>query len=345
MDFITIGNLTIASKWIILGIALLISYLILRIHKKEKDINQSIILGGITNSLFTGFIMLKLSLIIIDPILVFNNPLTLLYFTGGKVGFWFAVIIASAAFFLEARKKKISIQNSLSAFIIFLFSTVSIYHLILFIVYPGWEHMLILLISISVLIGWFLKNKSIQMLKNFAIIVALLGLIAWTVNDHLVKKQLFTKNVEMEKMDSIMDIQKGEKAVDFALKTLDGEDAKLSDYTGKKVILNFWATWCPPCKAEMPHMEEFYKKNNTNVVILAVNLTSGEANASNVKKFSKEHRLTFPILLDTQGKVGKVYQAFTIPTSYIIDSNGIVQQKVVGPMSKETMKSLISNID
>lgn len=344
MDFISIGNLSIALKWIILGTALLMSFLILGIQK--KDINQSLILGGITNSLFTGFIILKLSLIFIEPKLIFNNPLTLLYFTGGKVGFWLAVIIASAAFFWEASKKKISTQNSLSAFIIFSFSTVSIYHLIFLIVYPGWEHLLILLIAISVLLVWFLKNKRIQMINNFTIIVVILGMIVWAVNDHHVKKRMTTNNVVMEKMDRIKDIEKGEKAVDFALKTLDGKDAKLSDYKGKKVILNFWATWCPPCKAEMPYMEEFYKENNNyNVVILAVNLTSGEGNVNKVKKFSEEYGLTFPILLDTQGEVEKVYQAFTIPTSYFIYSNGTVQQKVVGPMSKETMETLIFNIN
>lgn len=140
-------------------------------------------------------------------------------------------------------------------------------------------------------------------------------------------------------------LQEGNKAPDFQLKTLNGNDVKLSDLQGTKVILNFWATWCPPCKAEIPHMQDFYEsRNKTEVEILAVNLTASEKNLGNIKEFVRDRNVTFPVLLDQDGDVGDQFRALTIPTSYLIDSNGIVRKKIIGPMDKEMMNQLIENV-
>ncbi|TLS38012.1 redoxin domain-containing protein [Pseudalkalibacillus caeni] len=140
-------------------------------------------------------------------------------------------------------------------------------------------------------------------------------------------------------------IQEGNKAPDFQLTTLKGDTLKLSDLEGKKVLLNFWASWCPPCKAEMPHMQDFYTENKEQVEVVAVNLTSAESNKGNVQQFAKDYGLTFPIPYDENGEIGATYQAFTIPTSYWIDSNGLIQKKVVGPMSKDMMIKLAESIE
>lgn len=139
----------------------------------------------------------------------------------------------------------------------------------------------------------------------------------------------------------------GEVAPNFELKTLEGETAKLSDYRGKKVILNFWATWCPPCRAEMPHMQKYYEKQakEDNVEILAVNLTTVDHGMEKITSFVSEYELSFPILLDSGGEMGAVYQAVTIPTSYILDAKGRVQSKFVGPMDQATIEKLIKNIE
>ncbi|WP_233523015.1 redoxin domain-containing protein [Peribacillus saganii] len=139
-------------------------------------------------------------------------------------------------------------------------------------------------------------------------------------------------------------VDQGVPAPDFELTLLDGETVKLSDYKGKTVILNFWATWCPPCKAEMPHMQNFYKKNiNRDVTILAVNLTNQDKGEKVIENFVKDYRLTFPIPLDENGEVGQMYQAITIPTSYIINKDGVITKKVVGPMDEETMTKLVND--
>ncbi|MFS0646099.1 redoxin domain-containing protein [Siminovitchia sp. 179-K 8D1 HS] len=141
----------------------------------------------------------------------------------------------------------------------------------------------------------------------------------------------------------------GEIPPDFELQTLDGQTIRLSDYKGKKVILNFWATWCPPCRAEMPYLENYYKTKakKQNVEIIAVNLTNAETSRNKletVKDFADEYGLTFPIPLDETGKVGNTYQTITIPTSYMIDSKGIIHEKIIGPMDEEMIKKLVNEM-
>lgn len=139
-------------------------------------------------------------------------------------------------------------------------------------------------------------------------------------------------------------IKIGDRAPDFRLTTIKGQDVKLSDYRGTKVILNFWATWCPPCNQEMPDMQKFYgNTSRDDVEILAVNITSQEQGTDVVKKFIKDHDITFPVLLDKQSQVDMAYKAQTIPTSYMIDSQGIIRQKKIGPMTEAWMEEQINS--
>ena len=141
-------------------------------------------------------------------------------------------------------------------------------------------------------------------------------------------------------------LQEGNRAPDFTLQTLDGVEMKLSDMLGKLVFLNFWTTWCPPCKAEVPHLQEFYEEQkDNNVEVIAVNLTTSEKKADNVGEFVKEYGLTFPVLLDNKGDVADTYQILTIPTTYVIDTQGIVRKRIVGPLDKEQMVKLIGSLD
>ncbi len=138
---------------------------------------------------------------------------------------------------------------------------------------------------------------------------------------------------------------KGEVAPDFKLRSISGNKVKLSDFRGKTVILNFWATWCPPCRAEIPEIQKFYEdKKNNNVEILAVNLTNSESSLNAVKEFVKDKGMTFTIVLDKKGETSNLYSIITIPTSYIIDKNGNIRDKYVGPMSYETMDRFITSI-
>lgn len=142
-------------------------------------------------------------------------------------------------------------------------------------------------------------------------------------------------------------LAKGEKAPDFQLTTLDGEVVNLSDYEGQKVLLNFWATWCPPCRAEMPHMQTYFEEQaeDDNAVILAVNLTTEDKGIGKVEDFVEEFGLEFSIPMDEKGDVGSTYQTVSIPTSYMIDTKGRIQNKVVGPMDLPMMEQLVEEME
>lgn len=182
-------------------------------------------------------------------------------------------------------------------------------------------------------------------IKNWIIIVILVGLIGWGIVDiQSSKKKPVNDNTNQA---AEVGLTKGKFAPDFELTTLSGKSLKLSDFKGQKVILNFWATWCPPCRAEMPHMQDFYEANKEKgVTVIAVNLTTQERNSNAVQPFVEdEFQLTFPIPLDVDGDIGLLYQAYSIPTSYIIDTKGIIQQKITGPMSYEMMEQMINEIE
>lgn len=135
-------------------------------------------------------------------------------------------------------------------------------------------------------------------------------------------------------------IEVGQRAPDFELATLSGETVKLSDYRGQKVMLNFWATWCPPCRAEMPDMEKFYHEMKGEIEILAINIDTN----NDVAGFIKEMGVTFPILLDTKENVMKNYQIISIPTTFLIDENGIIKEKTIGAMTYDYMKKIYKGL-
>src|SRR5690554_1229217 len=130
-------------------------------------------------------------------------------------------------------------------------------------------------------------------------------------------------------------IKKGNVAPNFELETLNGEVVTLEDFHGEKIMLNFWATWCPPCRAEMPDMQKVYEDHD--VTILAVNLTQTETNLQTVETFVDDFGLTFPILLDTKTEVADLYGIQPVPTSFLIDTEGRIANIAIGPMNEDML--------
>lgn len=121
----------------------------------------------------------------------------------------------------------------------------------------------------------------------------------------------------------------GTEAPNFTLTDMQGEEVSLSQYRGKVVILNFWATWCPPCREEMPSMEELYQRTrDQGLVMLAVNVEENGRQA--VRRFLDKTPYSFPILLDSERSVQSAYGVFRFPESFIIDRNGVVVEKIIG---------------
>lgn len=127
----------------------------------------------------------------------------------------------------------------------------------------------------------------------------------------------------------------GDLAPDFTVETLDGKTVSLSDYRGKTVLLNFWATWCPPCRSEMPDLEQLYReRKDQGFVVLAIDLQEPKAP---VRTFVERLGLTFPILMDDTGEVAQRYNIQVLPTSFFIDKEGHIATFNFGALNRSAI--------
>jgi len=124
-------------------------------------------------------------------------------------------------------------------------------------------------------------------------------------------------------------------APDFVMQTPDGSEVRLSDYFGKPIVLNFWASWCPPCKGEMPHFEEAFK-NNSDINFIMLNVTASDS-MTDAKAFVEENGYTFPVFYDTDGMASYIYGAASLPTTFFIDAEGNLVTYAVGALSAEKL--------
>ena len=129
----------------------------------------------------------------------------------------------------------------------------------------------------------------------------------------------------------------GMQAPDFTLNNMNGQQVSLSDYRGQKVFLNFWASWCPPCRQEMPYMQKLHEEYGKEVVILAVNVGESKSTAAN---FMMQNDLSFPVLLDNDKDTARNYLVRGIPSSYFLDQDGIIKEKIVGGVNYQKMLEL-----
>ncbi len=137
----------------------------------------------------------------------------------------------------------------------------------------------------------------------------------------------------------------GFRAPDFTLGTTQGESITLSDLIGQPVVLNLWASWCPPCRAEMPALEKvFGDYAEQGLFILAINATSQD-DLDSAKGFVQDLTLTFPILLDSTGEVSRLYDLRSLPTTFFIDHRGVIQEVVIGgPMAEALLRIRVERL-
>jgi peroxiredoxin len=132
----------------------------------------------------------------------------------------------------------------------------------------------------------------------------------------------------------------GKPAPDFSLSDLNDKPYRLSDFRGKVVFLNFWATWCKPCREEMPSMEVLYKNfGKDGLVILAVSIDR-VTTTKDIPPFIKGMNLTFPVLIDSWGQTDKPYKRMGVPETFIIDQQGVIREIVIGPRDWTRLDSL-----
>ena len=132
-------------------------------------------------------------------------------------------------------------------------------------------------------------------------------------------------------------VEVGEPAPDFTLETPSGELVSLSDFRGQVVVLNFWATWCTPCRAEMPEFQALWAEHEVagDLMVLAVNLQESKAQ---VDGFVEDFGLTFPVVLDASGEVLDKYGLPGLPGTFFIDADGVLRSRVLGPLDGDRLR-------
>ncbi len=154
---------------------------------------------------------------------------------------------------------------------------------------------------------------------------------ALTENDGSKLERLFEEML-------VLKVPHATNPIEFRLNDLDGRLVKLSDFRGKIVFLNFWTTWCPTCRIEMPSMEKLHQKfKNKDFNMVTINL---QESATQVKEFFKAYKLTFTALLDSTGEIGAAFGIYQIPTTFILDKEGRIIAKAVGPREWDSKDSI-----
>lgn len=130
-----------------------------------------------------------------------------------------------------------------------------------------------------------------------------------------------------------------ETAPDFTMTNASGEEVKLSDFFDKPVVLNFWASWCGPCKSEMPHFEDAYQKYGEDINFVIVNLTDGaRETVENASDFIEEQGYTFPLYFDTNTEGAMTYGTYSIPVTYFIGADGVPVAQANGALDAATLQ-------
>ena len=188
-----------------------------------------------------------------------------------------------------------------------------------------------------------MKSKVISIVLIIGLIAILGG--AFVLYNYL-GKQVEVNGVQVkEETEKVEDKSNYTKAYDFTVYDENNKAYKLSYFEGKPVVLNFWASWCGPCKSEMPDFEAAYQTYGENIQFLMVNMTDGyQETVSSAKNFIQTTGYTFPVFYDSDTEAARAYSVYSIPTTYFIDSDGYIIAWGSGALSAENLQEGINYI-
>jgi peroxiredoxin len=182
-------------------------------------------------------------------------------------------------------------------------------------------------------------NNKITLLISAAGLIVLIAVAVFTYNllqDRENPLNQLTPNSQAPK----------ESVPDFSIMDASGNMVNLSDYYGQPIVLNFWASWCPPCKNEMPDFNKVYEEYQDRVAFLMVNLTDGrQETVENGKGFIDKQGFTFPVYFDTKGEGARAYKINSIPQTFFIDRDGSLIQSFMGGINEKTLRQYVDIIN
>lgn len=180
-------------------------------------------------------------------------------------------------------------------------------------------------------------------MKIFISFIIIAGLVVWGGYSYFNQESGSKPKVKPSSQN--VGIQQGDIATKIKLKDLQGKSIQLSNFRGKIILVNFWATWCTHCRNEMSTIEQYYKNHkDQGFTVLSVNATSTERNRQRVAHFVHQQHLTFPVVLDVKGNAAGTYRVRGFPTSYFIGPKGIIRAKQEGPLTKGMIQKIVINI-
>lgn len=278
-------------------------------------------------------------------------PMSLLYFDGGIKGHLIAVLVL--CMYIWKKRQSLSISTMWQLWLRFL----AIYQVVFTLFTQQW---LLAVLWIALLIAAMWKNY-----QSIWLFHVLLLIWQYTWNDGLLvtfilffllkiimvnqaqRKQLFALGLIAGLTGVLLgDVEFNRKTeaterTEISLETKTGEVYNLKEKRNKITIVNFFATWCPPCKAEMPHLQSFAERLPEQVELIGVNLTARDDGEAALSRFIKKYHVTYPILLDEKDQVGINFDILSIPTTVILNENGQELERIVGPVSEAVLFKLL----
>lgn len=339
MTYVTLGQFNIPIAWLAFLIAIFYS----DFRSRKADVATNKLLEHLV---FTYILVWKFSYILFSLSDFLKAPLSLVYFDGGLRGHVLALVVLA---FVLYRKRQILVWTDVWTYwarVVAIFSVIS---------FGFQEHWLLAVIWLFTLVLVERKYQHGLLLGQFLLLAWSNGFTSSLTLAHLfvlLTVYLKTKQAQYLVVTGILslmammlvDVEKttettAHKMID--LPTTTGEMYRLSEQEQKLTIVNFFATWCPPCKAEMPHLQSFAVNLPAGVELIGVNLTDRDDGEQALVNFMETYEVTYPILLDETDEVGTAFQVMSIPTTVLLNAQGEELERIVGPVSEEGLRQLI----
>ncbi|MFF2091340.1 TlpA family protein disulfide reductase [Paenibacillus sp. NPDC058174] len=314
--------------------------------KAKKGQMEASFVSDAMNAVLLWIFIWKASLIIVDPATVLEDPRSFIYFSGGIVGGWLATLVSCGFLLYKGLRTNAGIKAVVIWISAMLYGWITVWLLAQCLLADTfaevWKYALSTAVSAFMFVIQIRSARIIEWRR-----LAANSVLAAAVLAAILLVDYGGRSAELQAGAGVAEVglNKGQQAPDFKLASLDGSEISLSDYRGRTVFVNFWASWCPPCKVEMPHMEKLYATyREQDVVVLSVNMTSTEKNGRNVLSFVGDRGLTFPVLLDEKGDVMSQYRVRSFPTTFVIDSEGIIRDRMLGAVDFAGMERRLKDV-